>query len=83
MTMSFNISARLLLGAIAITARCAACTIIYPTVQVGPNFRVKVEDRGRAVEGLRIELGSEHPAFTRTDEKGFALSVVYDQDYTT
>ncbi len=64
---------KLIVGILAITTSCAACTIIYPTVQVGPNFRVKVEDRGRPVEGLRIELGGEHPAFIRTDEKGFAL----------
>jgi hypothetical protein len=69
----FNNSAKLIFGILAIAARGAACVVIYPTVQVGPNFRVKVEDRGRAVEGLRIELSSEHPAFVRTDAKGLAF----------
>lgn len=47
-----------MLAMIAITASCAACTLIYPRVQVGSNFRVKVEDDGRPVKGLRVEIGS-------------------------
>ena len=54
----FSTSSRLTLAMIAITARCGACSVVYPSVQVGPNFRVKVEDHGRPVKGLRVEIGS-------------------------
>lgn len=33
-----------------------ACTVAYPTVNVGPSFIVKVSDRGRPVQGLRLNL---------------------------
>jgi hypothetical protein len=57
-----------------------ACTLIYPTVETGPNFRVRVTDRGRPVEGLPLKLvdsdffGFEHHAALHsiTDEDGFA-----------
>ena len=62
---------------IGITARCGACSVIYPIVQVGPNFRVKVEDHGLPVRGLRVEIGSYpgsgNKAVTDTDKNGFAL----------
>ena len=60
---------------IAITARGGACTVFYPSVQVGPNFRVRVEDRGRPVKGLRVEIGGYPGSGTRadTDKNGFAL----------
>jgi hypothetical protein len=35
-----------------------ACTIVYPTVEVGREYRVRVTDRGRPVGGLRVLLGS-------------------------
>lgn len=62
---------------IAITARCGACSVVYPSVQVGPNFRVRVEDHGRPVKGLRVEIGSYQGsgerAVTDTDKNGYAL----------
>jgi len=51
--------------------------VVYPSVQVGPNFRVRVEDHGRPVKGLRVEIGSYKGsgirAVTETDKNGFAL----------
>jgi hypothetical protein len=57
-----------------------ACTLIYPTLQAGPSFRVKVTDRGRPVEGLRLQLADsdffdfEHQRTRHsvTDADGFA-----------
>ncbi len=47
-----------------------ACTVVYPGIKVGPNFRVRVVDHGRPVEGLRVEIGS----YVRdTDTNGFAF----------
>lgn len=47
-----------------------ACVIIYPSVRVGPNFQVKVEDRGRPVQGLQVVAGRTLRA--TTDENGLA-----------
>lgn len=59
---------------IAITARCGACSVVYPGVKVGPNFRVKVEDHGRPVKGLRVEIGSSNNrTVADTDQNGLAL----------
>src|SRR5262245_33044759 len=62
---------------IAMIARCGACTLVYRSVQVGPNFRVEVEDRGRPVKGLRVEIrgyqGSDNRAVSNTDKNGLAL----------
>jgi hypothetical protein len=43
------------------------CTIVYPAVDVGPSFRVKVTDQGRPVQGLRIQLGGSDSATTDAD----------------
>jgi hypothetical protein len=75
--LSFSMSAKLALAMIAVIARCGACTIVYPGIQVGPNFRVRVEDQGRPVKGLQVEIGnsrgSSDRVVTETDQNGFAL----------
>ncbi len=67
----------IVLAMIALAGRGGACTYFYPSIQVGPNFRVKVEDNGRPVKGLRVEIasdqGSDDPIVAATDKKGFAL----------
>jgi hypothetical protein len=55
---------------VAIIAHCWACTFFYTSVLVGPNFRVRVEDRGRPVEGLRLEIAGNQAV---TDKNGFAF----------
>jgi protocatechuate 3,4-dioxygenase beta subunit len=55
---------------LATVASCGACTIVYPTFQVGTDFLVAVEDHGRPVKGLRVRIGGETSA--ETDENGFA-----------
>jgi Carboxypeptidase regulatory-like domain len=55
---------------VAITAHCVACTIAYTNVPVvGPDFRVRVEDRGRPVEGLRLKITGGQAV---TDKNGIA-----------
>lgn len=51
---------------IAAPVHCWACVIIYPSIRVGPDFQVKVEDRGRPVRGLRVEIDHLR-AFTDRD----------------
>jgi len=61
---------------IAITVRCVACTVVYPVFEVGPNFRVRVEDNGRPVEGLRVKIEGDRRSgitATVTDKNGLAL----------
>ena len=56
-----------------------ACSVFYRTVQVGPNFRVRVTDRGRPVKGLRLIVGvdpkstRQHPrnTYALTDSDGY------------
>ena len=62
-----------MLAMIAITASCGACVLIYPGLQVGPNFRVRVQDHGRSVQGLRVEIAGRTNTFAYTDRNGFAL----------
>jgi hypothetical protein len=73
----FSTSAKLLLVTIAVVARCGACSVFYPDFQLGPSFRVKVEDHGRPVEGLRLEIGgtkgSRYRVVKDTDKNGFAV----------
>src|SRR5437016_12053058 len=52
----FGVSLNLVVAAVALTVECGACTYFYPTVDVGPNFRVSVVDRGRSVKGLRLKI---------------------------
>jgi hypothetical protein len=57
-----------------------ACSIVYPTVQVGRGFRVRVTDRGQPVRALRLVLS--HPespkskrvvaVYSLTDADGYA-----------
>ena len=55
---------------VAITAHCWACSIAYTSVPVvGPDFRVRVEDRGRPVEGLRLKITLSQAV---TDKNGIA-----------
>lgn len=48
--------AALLLGLFLMAGRSVGCTVVYPTVSVGPNFQVRVADRGRPVQGLQVAL---------------------------
>jgi hypothetical protein len=52
-----------------------ACTVVYPGVSVGPNFRVNVADRGRPVQGLEVGLFTGRGARIRsvTNKDGIAL----------
>jgi len=50
-----------------------ACSVFYPTVEVGKAFRVKVADRGRPVKGLRLVLSPP-------SQGGGAISSVTDSD---
>jgi hypothetical protein len=54
---------------------CVACSVFYPEVHVGPDFRVKVQDRGRSVRGIQVEISPERGNGIRavTDKDGFAL----------
>ena len=74
---SFSASAKLTFAMIAITACCGACSVVYSTVQVGPNFRVRVQGYGGPVKGFRVKLksyqGSGNKDVTVTDNDGFAL----------
>jgi Carboxypeptidase regulatory-like domain len=57
-----------------------ACSIFYPTVQVGTEFRVRVMDRGRPIRSLKLVLdrydssgsGSKESVFSITDAEGYA-----------
>lgn len=66
-----------MLAAIATIARCWACTLVYPSVDVGPNFQVEVQDEGRPVKDLRVEIrgyqGGHNQAVSDTDKNGLAL----------
>jgi hypothetical protein len=54
----------------AISAHCWACTIAYMNVPiVGPDFQVRVENRGRPVEGLRLKITGSQAV---TDKNGIA-----------
>jgi hypothetical protein len=64
--MPFN----LVMATVALAVECGACAVFNPTVQVGPNFRVKVTDRSRPIKGLRLEIGNKQAI---TDKDGFAV----------
>jgi hypothetical protein len=57
-----------------------ACSVFYPSVQVGKAFRVRVTDRGRPVPALRLvldqddspQLGQNNAIISLTDEGGYA-----------
>jgi hypothetical protein len=51
----------------------SACSVVYPTVEVGKAFRVKVTDRGRPIKGLRLVVGP-------SDVGGGQISSVTDSD---
>lgn len=74
----------------------SACSLFYPTVEVGRTFRVKVTDRGRPIKGLRLVLGPQDlgggPISSVTDSDGYAsfhdlfpgsltLTAEYDGDW--
>lgn len=52
-----------------------ACVVVYPAVAVGPNFRVKVADRGRPVQGLQVGLyvGASAKISAASDKNGIAV----------
>jgi len=61
---------------IALVVRCWACSVFYPEVRVGPNFRVRVENHGSPVTGLRVQIGSfagGNLFIAETDKNGFAM----------
>jgi len=77
-------------------ALVSACSVFYPTVEVGKAFRVKVTDHGRPINGLRLVLGPPDlgggPISSVTDSDGYAsfhdlfpgsltLTAEYDGDW--
>jgi len=52
-----------------------SCSMTFRTEVVGPNFRVKAEDRGRPVKGLPVKLhiGTVVRYQAVTDKNGVAL----------
>lgn len=61
---------KLIWAMIAGSAAAHACTIVSAITQVGPDFRVKVEDRGHPVKRLRIKIEGGAAV---TDENGTAV----------
>lgn len=65
------------MAAIATIATCAACTLVYQSVEVGPTFQVQVEEQGHPIKGLRVEIrgyqSRDNPVVSETDENGLAL----------
>ena len=61
----------------ATIATCGACSVLYPSVEAGPTFRVKVENRGRPVQALRLEIRSyqtsDNRSISATDKDGRTL----------
>ncbi len=55
---------------VAITLPAAACTIVSAYQEAGPDFKVRVEDRGHPVAGLKLHT-QEYSAIT--DENGIAI----------
>jgi hypothetical protein len=53
---SLRRATRFLEAMLATITQGAACTIFYPVIPAAPSFQVHVEDRGRPVSGLRMEL---------------------------
>jgi hypothetical protein len=64
---------RFLSAILAIVNCAAACIVVFPTYSAGPSFQVRVEDRGRPVVGLRLDLKGDRLTKTaETGEGGFA-----------
>lgn len=77
LTCGFSGFFQKLIPAMIVTiARCAACTVVYTSVPVGPDFQVEVEDQGRPVQGLRVEIrgypSADNRAVSNTDGNGVA-----------
>lgn len=53
---SLRRATRFLEAMLATITQGAACTVFYPAIPAAPSFQVHVEDRGRPVSGLRMEL---------------------------
>jgi hypothetical protein len=65
--------AKLLVAIFATIAEGSACTIIYPAFTTGPSFQVRVDDRGRPVQDLRIKLsGDNYTKIAKTGKDGVA-----------
>jgi len=64
------------LAMLGLASPCLACVMMMPAsraVHVGPTFRIQVEDRGRPVPGLSLQLQASGFSANRvTDERGFA-----------
>lgn len=64
---------RFLVAILAFVNCVAACIVVVPTYPAGPTFRVRVEDQGRPVRGLRVKLnGNRLSKAADTGEDGFA-----------
>ena len=67
----------LVFAIVASAGHGGACTIFHTSIPVGPNFRVRVEDNGRRVRGVRVDLAGDEGNGSRsvevTDQNGFAL----------
>jgi hypothetical protein len=65
--------AKLLLAIFATITEGAACTIVSPLLPAGRSFQVHVQDQGRSVSGLPIQLsGGSHTQTAKTGEDGTA-----------
>jgi len=53
-----------------------ACSIFYPTVQVGTGFRVRVMNRGRPVHSLKLVLNQNDSSGSRKREPVYSLTDV-------
>ncbi len=80
-----SLRAPILVTVLAI-GRCVACTIVYPTYDVGPDFQVRVESDGRPAVGVRVDLGPYHAltdkggiaVFRRIPEGAFSVGIDHD-----
>ena len=57
-------------GGIFAAVCCSACTVVYPTVEVGTVFRVKVTNHDGPVRGLRLKASGKRAV---TDRDGIAV----------
>ncbi len=67
-----SIYAALLLFLAACTSR--ACSVFSRTVQVGPDFRVRVTDRGHPVRGLRLVVGIDSTSLPQHPQNIYAVT---------
>jgi hypothetical protein len=66
---SLRLPLNLVIALAGLAVECGACTVVYPDVTTGPNFQVRVTDRGRPVKGLRLKVAGQQVV---TDKDGIA-----------